>query len=1294
MKIPRLTLASAAILSWCLTAWAGEITLSVSSTIEVRGTAVEAAFKLTNQGTDTADNVVVSATFMGQTRTAPSVEHIAAGESHSARLAFTLPAHAKGSFPVYVQIRYRNPDGATCSTAALATARTAEAPASEVTLSLTRGTGKKWGELHAALSTKNPRVASAIVTCHCPEDLSVKPQLQKVTFKDGRADAQFVLANRSASEGSLYALFFSAEYDLDGAHGLSDAGISVPIESTPTPRLSQRSRWQYVQVGAGIVFLAALLLSFLSRRARSLMQRASEPRGWPQLSFDILALIAIEAFVLAQLRPEYLVTATTTTGGDTGSHYYTLEYLRNVLLPAGRVSFWTPGNYAGFPILQMYFPLPFLGMCLLDLVMPLQVAFKLGTLFGTFLLPIAAYSMLRSLRTPFPGPAIGALFTLPFLFNTSFANNMNMWGGNLLSTLAGEFSYSLSMALSLILLGSLYRGCMDNRRVLLNAFLVFLVGFSHGYTLLFAEAMSAFLLITPRSFVQRAIYLGKVYALGFCLLAFWIVPLLAYSKWTTPYHTAWTIDSFLGVIPPILVPVLALAAAGGIGLLVYGIAAFRRRGAGALHVLAFLTFGLVMAGAMFVAAPRLGVVDIRYVPYAQLMACLMAALALGWLGLALHRWGLSWALLLLATAATLAWVAPQVGPVPDWCKWNYEGFEAKPAWPTFEKINSALRGNFQDPRVVFEHSSAHNAFGTTRAFESLPLFAGRATLEGLYMQASVSAPFVFYIQSEVSQEKSCPFPQYTYANMDFRRARPHLKMFNVRDLIIRSTEAKAAIRAVPEYQLQRTIGEYELWKLTTNRDHYVVPLENEPVLYATDNWKVDSHRWFTRNDLLDRHLVFASNVLPDDLKRFKATASSMQQLPRIPIDTSSCKVSETVKDGEILIDTNWLRKPLLVKMSYHPDWHVEGADRIYLVSPSFMLIYPEQEHVRLYYGPRAPGRIGAALTVAGILVLLCNIPLPWKGRRTAWSLLAARLGIPESLEPRIGLDLSSRTRWTILVTLLLLAALVGGLACYRIYTGEPHRLFNRSVMMKDAKRFAEARQGFRKVMASAAETSLGQDSAYYIAICYYLQGDDAGTIAAFEDLLRRYPDSHWTPDAHYHIGLCLLRSGQEQAGIARLRLLREEYPNTPMARYAADRLREHGALEGQDLSRLPQDTNQRMGIAIRFFNEERLDEALPIFEDIYTKHPEFVAAPQALACAALCRFKRKDWAGTIPPYELLMARYPQSPLMPEALYHIGLCLQKTGRKQDALSMFRRLRADYPQSPFAAAAADRLKELGN
>ncbi len=248
---------------------------------------------------------------------------------------------------------------------------------------------------------------------------------------------------------------------------------------------------------------------------------------------------------------------------------------------------------------------------------------------------------------------------------------------------------------------------------------------------------------------------------------------------------------------------------------------------------------------MFVTAPKLGVVDIRYVPCGQLMVCMIAALGLGYLGKwSDRRRSISWIGLTIIIAATLVWTAKYVENVPAWCKWNYEGFEAKKDWPIYRDINDAVKGTFQDPRVVYEHSSIHNSFGTTRAFESLPLFAGRATLEGLYMQASLSAPFVFYIQSEISKEKSCPLRQYMCTDMDFGRAKHHLEMFNVRELILRSEEAKTAIRTYPQYyRLRQKIGEYEIWELFSHEGRYVVPLRYEPVLYHTTDWKSDAYRY-------------------------------------------------------------------------------------------------------------------------------------------------------------------------------------------------------------------------------------------------------------------------------------------------------------------------------------------------------------------------------------------------------------------------------------------------------------------
>ena len=69
-----------------------------------------------------------------------------------------------------------------------------------------------------------------------------------------------------------------------------------------------------------------------------------------------------------------------------------------------RVTGWTPDWYAGFPAGQFYFPVPTLLIVLMNVVMPYNVAFKIGTALGSLLLPIAAYVLGRRLRARVPRP--------------------------------------------------------------------------------------------------------------------------------------------------------------------------------------------------------------------------------------------------------------------------------------------------------------------------------------------------------------------------------------------------------------------------------------------------------------------------------------------------------------------------------------------------------------------------------------------------------------------------------------------------------------------------------------------------------------------------------------------------------------------------------------------------------------------------------------------------------------------------------------------------------------------------
>lgn len=667
------------------------------------------------------------------------------------------------------------------------------------------------------------------------------------------------------------------------------------------------------------------------------------------LFIDLTILTLILVYLFSFFEPKYLFSDTSTTGGDTGSHYPTAFYLKEVLLPKGKVMGWTMGNYAGFPLFYHYFPLPFLIMVSLSYIIPMSVAFKLVTVLGTFLLPLCIYFAFRLLQYEFPIPALGAILTLPFLFME--ANSM--WGANIPSTLAGEFSYSLGISLLFLFFGTAYAGIQDRKWVLLNGFLVFLLALSHGYAVIFSGAIASFFLFTKKSFWENFKYSFFVYGLAFLLSAFWLIPFFRTLPYVTEYVTAWYIKSIFEIIPRVLMPGLALS----LGALLFNLRDRRTW---------YFSYCTAFCLILYFLAPRMGMLDIRFIPILQIILSIFGStLPLTFLNKIRQKQLLP----IIIFLAVVLWLSFNVTFIKSWIVWNYTGFEGKKAWPLFQQINDYLKKT-DGGRVVYEHSPVHNAFGTERAFENLPFFAKRNTLEGLYMQSSISSPFIFYIQSEVSKVCSGPFPQYTYSSLNLKAAVPHLKMFNVTQYIARSPEAKKQAALVPELKLEKRFDEYEIYHLTTNDGHYVVPLAYEPVLFKTSNWKKDFYEWFKRNDLLDVHLVYFPHL--DKENNLKLMANDLQNIPKQPIHFKNSVIKESIKDEEVAFETNLIGHPHLIKVSYHPDWQVEGADRIYLTSPSFMLVYPKENHVRLYFGKNIFNYLGELLTFLGLSIYVIS----------------------------------------------------------------------------------------------------------------------------------------------------------------------------------------------------------------------------------------------------------------------------------------------------------------------------------
>jgi len=111
---------------------------------------------------------------------------------------------------------------------------------------------------------------------------------------------------------------------------------------------------------------------------------------------------------------------------------------------------------------------------------------------------------------------LGALFYI-------FVETFSIYGANLPSTLAGEFSYSFSFAIFFIFLGFIIRGLNEKKFLILNILLLTLMVLSHPLPVIVAVLTAPFLMFigqhNKEEYKYKFWYLVKVFGAAFCLTA-------------------------------------------------------------------------------------------------------------------------------------------------------------------------------------------------------------------------------------------------------------------------------------------------------------------------------------------------------------------------------------------------------------------------------------------------------------------------------------------------------------------------------------------------------------------------------------------------------------------------------------------------------------------------------------------------------------------------------------------------------------------------------------------------------
>jgi len=1080
----------AAILAGGTPARAGTIGFTITNTVDVAA-GITLKLEIVHTGDEAAYSVTPVVEFGDVKRTAERVPKMLP----KARQVWTIPVQdtppGDGSFVLLVRIRYEDANAYPFEVIATAPFDVHAARRRPVTGAFVIPVLDTRDQAQAKLALNAPaeRAGQFDVRLSLPSGIAGSPSQETVDLSTKRsARIPLTIRNLNLLPGTTVNVFAL----------ITDKGGAAPQTDVVrgTVRIAAPRTAADVNTYTGLLYALAayfIALQLIGGRRRPFLRPLGVADPWDGPAELALACGA-SAFLLLHYPWKDLLAQSITAGGDMASLYYPTKLLAEEIMPSGQLTGWTMGNYAGFPVLHFYSTLPFALIVLLSKVipfLPMEVAFKLVTLSGPTLLPVAAAYLFRALGYGRGAAVLAAASVLPFVMQ----QGNSMWGGNIPSVLAGEFCHALGITLSLFYLGVLHRTVQGERRWPLAAALLAAIGLSHTFAF-FATAWYTLFYLWPRPSVTRlappVIATGVVAAL---LLCFWGLPLPARLVFTSEWSMIWRIKDWKEVLPEPLWPAAWIAGANVLLMLVR-IKSFRvdRQG--------LLLFVFAGAALLYFLVPALGFPDIRFIPIAQLFLGLIAADLIYWVG-GFFRHRLAFAACMLVIG--LGWAQNHLGYIPSWLTWNYAGYEGKTTWKLFAQINDHLRGDLNDPRVVFEHSQDHNRFGSSRAFENLPLFSGRSTLEGVFHQASPNSPFIFYLQSEASERGSGPFPQYTYTRLNPADALPHLRLFNVSDLVVVSDKARAAYEANPAFEKTFESGGYAIFHVPSGDTGYVVAAQNEPILYEGPNWKSAFYRWYKHHDLLDIPLVPREMISDAEARDFSLRTDSVTRLERHPYD-GPCTITSKLEQYRISFDTTCPGRPHIVKVSYFPRWKAVDGSPILLVSPAFMLVYPKSSHFEMYYGRNFIDWLGLAISLGGLLLLV-------------GSGMSPRLsdGLQRTLYRPFSPIFEFNARHYVVLSLVLLLLAVGGAWYTRTSLRRADRTYEAAQEAYRNRDFDDAIKKLEAWTAEDKDTFKQATALYQLGVSYSEVGNPAAAIEVHERLRFEFANVNYGAGTLFHL---------------------------------------------------------------------------------------------------------------------------------------------------------------------------------
>ena len=765
---------------------------------------------------------------------------------------------------------------------------------------------------------------------------------------------------------------------------------------------------------------------------------------WKKLS-AIIAVVGPTIFLLLALHPDLILRNNTPTGGDMGAHVWAPAYLRDHLLSNFKLSGWSMDWYSGLPIYRFYMVVPALMIVLLDVILPYGIAIKIIAVIGILTLPYFSWLFGRFAKFAYPIPELFAIAATIFLFDESFT----IYGGNIASTMAGEFSFSIALSLAMLGFALLAKGLETGKHRISAAIIISLSALSHGIVLLFVFGGAALMLVVWNK--RESFQFGaKVIALAVLLSSFWVIPFVTSHAYMTDMkyepRPSGATDSFWKMFFPLHtlldISLTALAVVGAVTLV------RSRHKAGTWMTL----LALLLAAGVFIARNSLPVIGLlwnpRILPFLYLLRYFLfviglyelvafalrvksiARFAQGESGvpvvldIAQPRDKFSFNLALLSGFAVFVLVAigfrfqelpfgsTQVnsagqyeyvwGPlrtkssndgfVDGWARWNFTGYEGKNAYGEYYGVVQTMKQLGADStqgcgRALWENNGELNKYGTTMGLMLLPFWTDGciSSMEGLFFEAAGSTPYHFITAAAMSKQSSYPVRELRYDNNDAALGVRYMQELGVKYFMGFTPEAIAQASQQEGLTEVARSGPWVVYRVA-NSD-VVTPLAVQPVVAnisssnPRERWLEVGTSWFQNPEVWTTPIADNGpsewqrvDVVVDESQRegepnsnnrrvdVVKPAVALTPVPLDPVVVSNVDIGEE----SVKFSVDKIGVPVLVRVSYFPNWKVDGAKGPYRVAPNMMVVIPTSTNVSMHFGWNLRDYVAYLLSFAGI----------------------------------------------------------------------------------------------------------------------------------------------------------------------------------------------------------------------------------------------------------------------------------------------------------------------------------------